>query len=125
MVNQAHNGYLEIILQLGIVGFVFFLVLIAAYIYRMLKVNNNLAIIVLFSILTLNFTESVMFKVGLGVTTFYFIAVYTFVSFYYFNPYKFDINNENNSEDNSIKYGRSLKRTNSNSKNYFKESSRY
>ena len=62
-------------LQLGVVGTIFFLFLIAAYIYRMFKVNSNLAILVLVAILTLNYTESALFKVGFGVTTFYFMAV--------------------------------------------------
>ncbi len=35
-VNEAHNGYIEIMLQLGVVGFIFFLFPIIAYIYRML-----------------------------------------------------------------------------------------
>jgi len=83
-VNQAHNGYLEIMLQLGIVGTIFFLFLIATYIYRMFKINNNLAILVLVAILTLNYTESALFKVGFGVTTFYFMTAYVAVSVFHF-----------------------------------------
>jgi exopolysaccharide production protein ExoQ len=84
-VNEAHNGYLEILLQLGVVGFILFLFPIIAYIYRMFKLNNNLAILIFISIITLNYTESVLFKVGLGVTTFYFMATYTTLSVFYFN----------------------------------------
>jgi len=83
-VNQAHNGFIEIMLQLGFVGLIFFLFLIAAYIYRMIKVNSNLAILVLVAILTLNYTESALFKVGFGVTTFYFMAAYVAVSVFHF-----------------------------------------
>lgn len=83
-VNQAHNGFLEIMLQLGIVGSIFFLFLIAAYIYRMFKINSNLAILVLVAILTLNYTESALFKVGFGVTTFYFMVAYIMVSVFHF-----------------------------------------
>jgi O-antigen ligase len=85
MVNSAHNGNLEIILQLGFIGFIFFLLPIAAYIYKMFKLNNNLAILIFVSIMTLNYTESVLFKVGLGITTFYFMASYVTLSVFYFN----------------------------------------
>ena len=95
MVNEAHNGYLEIILQLGIIGFIFFLFPIVAYIYRTFKLNSNLAILIIVSIMTLNYTESVLFKVGLGVTTFYFIASYIAVSVFYFNLRQVN-QNENN-----------------------------
>jgi O-antigen ligase len=83
-VNQAHNGFIEIMLQLGLVGAIFFLFLIAAYIYRMFKVNSNLAILVLVAILTLNYTESALFKVGFGVTTFYFMVAYVAISVFHF-----------------------------------------
>lgn len=83
-VNQAHNGFLEILLQLGIVGSIFFLFLLAAYIYRMIKMKSNLAILVFVAILTLNYTESALFKVGFGVTTFYFMASYIALSVFHF-----------------------------------------
>lgn len=84
-VNQAHNGFLEIMLQLGLVGFIFFLFLLGAFVYRMLKMNSNLAILVFVAILTLNYTESALFKVGFGVTTFYFMASYIALSAFHFN----------------------------------------
>ncbi|MGB5530399.1 MAG: O-antigen ligase family protein [Ignavibacteriaceae bacterium] len=93
-VNSAHNGYLEIILQLGFIGFVFFLLPIIAYIHRMFKLNNNLAILIFVSIMTLNYTESVLFKVGLGITTFYFMATYITISVFHFNLRQ-DNQNEN------------------------------
>lgn len=83
-VNQAHNGYLEIMLQLGVVGLIFFTILLFVYGYRMFKVNNNLAILIFVAILTLNYTESALFKVGFGVTTFYFIASYLALSAFHF-----------------------------------------
>ncbi len=99
MVNEAHNGYLEIILQLGFVGFIFFLFPLIAYIYRMFKLNSNLAILIFISIMTLNYTESVLFKVGLGITTFYFMAAYTALSVFYFNLRQVN-HNENNLSKN-------------------------
>jgi O-antigen ligase len=124
-VNQAHNGYLEIILQLGLIGFAFFLVLLIVYIYRMFKVNNNLAILVLISMLTLNFTESVLFKVGLGVTTFYFFAAYTLVSYYYFNPTKPHSDDADNFIDNFNSYENTRKQTNYNFNKHISKTSRY
>lgn len=100
MVNEAHNGYLEIILQLGFIGFIFFLFPIVAYIYRMFKLNSNMAILIFISIITLNYTESVLFKVGLGITTFYFMATYLTLSVFHFKLEQVD-HNENNSSLNN------------------------
>lgn len=96
VVNSAHNGYLEIILQVGFLGFIFFLFPIAAYIYRMFKLNSNIAILIFISIMTLNYTESVLFKVGLGITTFYFMATYLALSAFHFNLVQVN-HNENHS----------------------------
>lgn len=101
-VNEAHNGYLEILLQLGVVGFIFFLFVIVIYMYRMFKVNNNLAILIFVSIMTLNYTESVLFKVGLGVTTFYFMASYVALSVFYFHIRQVDHHVDNFSINNRI-----------------------
>lgn len=97
-VNQAHNGFLEIILQLGIVGTVFFLFLIVMYGNRMFRVNNNLAILIFIAILTLNYTESALFKVGFGVTTFYFMTAYLALSVYYFKMGGANLEEEYNSD---------------------------
>ena len=99
MVNSAHNGYLEIILQLGFFGFIFFLFPVIAYIYRMFKINSNIAILIFISIMTLNYTESVLFKVGLGITTFYFMASYVALSVFHFNLVQV-----NQNENNPTKY---------------------
>jgi len=99
VVNSAHNGYLEIILQLGVVGFIFFLFPIIAYIYRMFKLNSNLAILIFISIMTLNYFESILFKVGLGITTFYFMATYVALSVFHFNLEQVN-HNENNPSKN-------------------------
>jgi O-antigen ligase len=97
-VNEAHNGFLEIMLQLGVVGFIFFLFPIIAYIYRMFKLNSNLAILIFVSIMTLNYTESVLFKVGLGVTTFFFMASYIALSVFHFNLRQVNHDEENQSK---------------------------
>lgn len=94
-VNQAHNGFIEIMLQLGIMGVISFIILLVAYGFRMFKVNSNLAILIFVAILTLNYTESALFKVGFGVTTFYFMATYLGLSLFYFK-----IKDVHKSEDN-------------------------
>jgi O-antigen ligase len=98
-VNQAHNGYLEIILQLGIVGFIFFLFPIVSYAYRMFKLNSNLAILIFVSIMTINYIESVLFKVGWGVTSFYFMAAYVALSVFHFKLREVNHNVDNSSAD--------------------------
>lgn len=103
-VNEAHNGYLEILLQLGIIGFIFFLIVIVAYIYRMFKLNSNVAILIFVSIMTLNYTESVLFKVGLGITTFYFMSAYVTLSVFYFNLGQANYIKANNSISNIERY---------------------
>lgn len=94
-VNQAHNGFIEIVLQLGVVGAVLFTILLIACGYRMFRVNNNLAILIFISILTLNYTESALFKVGFGVTTFYFMAAYLKLSLFYYKINVVTHNREN------------------------------
>jgi O-antigen ligase len=111
MVNEAHNGYLEIILQLGVVGFVLFIFPIIAYIYRMFKLNNNIAILIFISIIILNYTESVLFKVGLGITTFFFMSSYTALSVFYFNlrqDYYIENSTNKRNGDFKIRYFRTI-----------------
>lgn len=102
-VNEAHNGYLDILLQLGIVGFIFFLFPIIAYIHRMLKLNSNIAtnvaILLLFCMMTINITETVLYKIGImGQTTFFFLGSYMLISVFYFN-----LNIVNPDEENQSK----------------------
>lgn len=61
-INQAHNGYLEILLQLGFVGLFFFIIMIIELLYRALKIRHDLPIIVLISLLIINYTESILFQ---------------------------------------------------------------
>lgn len=101
-VNEAHNGYIEIMLQLGIVGAIFFLFTLIAYIRRMLKLNSNLnlAILILITMLTLNYTESVFFKTGeMGFTTLFYMASYTLISIYYFKLGKVNNDEENHQKN--------------------------
>jgi O-antigen ligase len=39
--NQAHNGYLDIINEVGLIGFFFFLLFLGNYFYRALKIKND------------------------------------------------------------------------------------
>ncbi len=60
----------------------------------MLKLNSNLTMLVLFSILILNFTESVLFKIG-ELKTFFFMVLYISVSVFHFNLIKVNYDEEN------------------------------
>lgn len=82
-VNEAHNGYLEIILQLGFIGFLFFLVFLCVYLYRTIKIKNDLAIIIFLFMIVINITESLWFQVR-GQLTIILIAAYVSVSLEYF-----------------------------------------
>ena len=81
-VNEAHNGYLEIMLELGIVGFIFFVSLLSSFIYRVIKVDHKIALIVIITILVVNFSESFLFQ-SRGASTLIFMFFYLLVSFLY------------------------------------------
>lgn len=78
-INQAHNGYLEILLQLGIIGFFFFFVLTIVFLYRIIKIKNDLSIVILLSLLIINYTESILFQPK-GISTIIFILTYLLVT---------------------------------------------
>lgn len=83
-VNQAHNGYLEIMLQLGVFGFSLFLLFIVSFIKRAVRVDYKPAIIALVSVLVLNFTEGTIFQAR-GPTTLVICFFYLVVSYYFFH----------------------------------------
>lgn len=60
--NQSHNGYLDIILEIGIVGLMLFLLVIYSFV-RNAQTNNNLIwITIVFYTLLLNFSESTLIR---------------------------------------------------------------
>jgi O-antigen ligase len=61
-VNEAHNGFLEIILQTGIVGFTLFVSLIASFLHKIIKTGFIIALLVFVSIVIVNFSESFIFQ---------------------------------------------------------------
>lgn len=83
-VNEAHNGFLEIALQLGIVGFAIFILTYFLFIIKALKQENILAIIVILAITLVNFSESFIFTPR-DPSTLLFIL-------FYFNLVKQDLN---------------------------------
>lgn len=83
MVNEAHNEYIEILLQLGVTGLFMFLAMLVAIIRRTLKIENNMALTCLISLLVLNITESLLFEAR-GPTNFIFMFVYVLISYNYF-----------------------------------------
>lgn len=82
-INQAHNGYLEIILQLGLVGLFFFLILLIVFLFRAIKIKKDLPIIILSSLLIINYTESILFQPK-GICTVVFITTYLIINRLYF-----------------------------------------
>ena len=86
-VNEAHNGYLEILLQVGIVGLVLFLGIIVVSIYRTLKIKSNIALVIILSIYFLNLTESLIFQTR-ALTTFFYFSTYLATAYYYFEDKK-------------------------------------
>ena len=89
MVNESHNGYLEITLQLGLIGITLFAIILIILIYRIFKLKSNLALILIVSILILDYTEATLFK--LGISTLVFISLYIETSIFYFNQ-KYSLN---------------------------------
>ena len=61
-VNEAHNGFLEILLQLGITGFTFFALTIISFIKKTIQYNDSIALISIVSILIVNMSESFIFS---------------------------------------------------------------
>jgi O-antigen ligase len=72
---QAHNGYLDLLNETGIIGLGIFIIIIIKYIYLSIK-NNNVSLWNWFIILPLimNVTESVVIRVGNIVTVFFILA---------------------------------------------------
>ncbi len=82
-VNQAHNGYLEIMLQLGLIGITLFAIILIILIYRIFKLKSNLSLLFVISLVILDYTEATLFK--LGISTLVFISLYIEISIFYFN----------------------------------------
>jgi len=61
-VNEAHNGFLEIMLQLGITGLSFFFLVLISFIHKIYKTSNVIAFLALVSIIIVNFSESFIFQ---------------------------------------------------------------
>lgn len=87
---QSHNSYLEITLQVGILGFLLFFILCVSFFKRIFNKNDNLAFLALLTILILNFTEGSLFQTR-GRSTFIFMFFYILVSSFFFElkrPFK-------------------------------------
>ncbi len=60
VMNTAHNGYIDLTLQIGLIGLLTFSILVGAYFIRSIKVRSNIGLIVLVAILIGNLTESTL-----------------------------------------------------------------
>lgn len=62
--NEAHNGFIDLTNELGIIGIGLFLILILVNIFRAIKIEDRVALLVVITVLVTNYTESSLFKVG-------------------------------------------------------------
>lgn len=85
-VNEAHNGFLEIMLQTGIIGFTLFVSVIVSFIHKIAKTGFIIALLALISIAIVNFSESFIFKPR-SPSTLVFMLFYLLISKTYFKSY--------------------------------------
>jgi O-antigen ligase len=83
VMNTAHNGFIDLTLQVGMIGLVIFFVVIGIFFYRAIKINYNTSILLLISIIIGNFTESTL--QGKSITMVIFILFYLISSKVYFD----------------------------------------
>lgn len=87
--NSAHNGFLEMFNELGLVGFFLMLFVFSSHFYRAGKIKKDINIIFLISILLLNLTESALFRQRGGMS-FAIIWILLFNSFEYLRAKNFN-----------------------------------
>ena len=85
VMNTAHNGFLDLTLQIGLTGMAIFLATTLSYFTRALKIKYNLGLVILISLLMSNLTEST-FQYN-SITTVIFMFFYFMTSDIYFNEY--------------------------------------
>lgn len=88
-VNEAHNGFLEIMLQTGMIGFVLFVSVIVSFIRKIIKSGFIIALLALVSITIVNFSESFIFQPR-SPSTIVFILFYLLMLKFYTGSYLFD-----------------------------------
>ena len=82
-INEAHNGYLEIMLQLGLVGITLLAIILIILICRIFILKSNLSLLVALSLMVSDYTEATLFRPG--ISTLVLICLYIEVSIFYFN----------------------------------------
>jgi len=87
--NSAHNGFLEMFNELGLVGFFLMLFVFSSHFYKAGKIKKDINIIFLISILLLNLTESALFRQRGGMS-FAIIWILLFNSFEYLRVKNFN-----------------------------------
>lgn len=74
--NQAHNGYVDMIVEIGVVGLILFIILVISLIKRMKIEDNNIwATYIVFALL-LNLTESTLLRPHHFSNVFFFLAIW-------------------------------------------------
>ncbi|MEM4736660.1 MAG: O-antigen ligase family protein [Nitrososphaeria archaeon] len=74
-VNEAHNGFLEILLQLGLIGFIVFVAILFKYTIKAFRNDNLPSLLLLTGIVIVNFSESFIFNPR-DIATFLFMLNY-------------------------------------------------
>lgn len=62
MPNQSHNGYVDIILEVGIIGLILFAFVVYSFIKKINLKSNGLWFSIVFYVLLLNFSESTLIR---------------------------------------------------------------
>ncbi len=81
--NSAHNGYIEILNELGIVGFMMMFIMFLVFFYRASKISSTIYIITIITVLVLGFSESTLLREK-GPSTFVTLFVLISTSYEYF-----------------------------------------
>jgi len=92
--NEAHNGYIDLINELVLIGLISFIVLTLSNVFRAIKIENRVALLVVVTVIVTNYTESSLFKVGWPLN-FIFILYYLDSTKTYLST-KYQINKYNN-----------------------------
>ena len=80
--NTAHNGYIDLALQLGLIGFSIFIIIVVVFFRRALKIDNYAAVLTIGAILISNITSTIF--LGDDSLTFGFYYFYLMISKSYY-----------------------------------------
>ena len=82
VMNTAHNGFIDLALQVGLIGFIIFIIMVVVFFRRSLKTDNYTAVLYLIAMLMSNITSTVF--LGDKSLTFGFFYFYLMISKSYY-----------------------------------------